>query len=587
MQHEVRFTWKIGGEAGFGIKSAGIIFAKACMRSGLYAFDYTEYPSLIRGGHNTYQVTVGERPVHAVHQAVDILVALNKHTIDQQWSELSHGAAVVYDEDEIKLSAAKCQAKNIQRVSVPFKKIIDEIGGGEIMRNTVAIGASAALIHLPLAMLNQIITELFASKPDAIALNIKALERGYAHVKDDHKKEGLIIKLEPVAREKRLYISGNEALGIGALAGGLDFFAGYPMTPSTTVLQYFAGKAVEQGLVFKHAEDEISAVNMAMGAAHVGARAMTATSGGGFALMGEGLGLCAVSETPLVLVDVQRPGPATGMPTWTDQGDLQFVLHAGQGEFPRIIAAPGDIEECFTLGAESLNWAEKYQLPVILLSDKFLGEGYGTVTPFAEDKVTIERGKLLTEKTIPKNYKRYKITQDGVSPRALPGMKNGIYWADSYEHTEQGFSSELASDRVAQVDKRARKLATALKELPAPKLYGSTKAQLILVAWGSTKGPILDAIELLPKKYQGKVSLLHFTVLWPLDGKAIRAQLESKPGLLARGRKVVLIENNSNGQLGELIRQESGIEIKDKVLKYDGRPFFVEELVQHITHFLQ
>ncbi|NTW22311.1 2-oxoacid:acceptor oxidoreductase subunit alpha [Candidatus Falkowbacteria bacterium] len=586
LKHHFRFTWKVGGEAGFGIKLAGLSFAKACMRAGYHTFDYTEYPSLIRGGHNTYQITIATEPVFSASREVEVLVALNKTTIDKHFEEMTEGSAIIYDGSEIKLNPAKFKAKKISLVSVPLKEI-SAATGGEIMRNVVAIGATAGLLNLPLSILNDIIKEQFAAKPQVIDQNIEALKQGQEYVKKHYGKIDFKVKLEPIAREKRLLIAGNEAMGMGALAAGVNFFAAYPMTPSTSLMLFLAAQAVKTGLVVKHAEDEISVINMALGAAHVGARAMCGTSGGGYALMGEGLGLCAVSETPLVMVDVQRPGPATGMPTWTDQGDLQFVLHSAQGEFPRIVAAPGDIEECFSITAEAFNWAEKYQLPVILLSDKFLGEGTGTVNPFDTSKVKIERGKLLAEGKIPKNYKRYKVTDDGISPRTLPGMKDGIYWADSYEHTEQGFSSETIEDRIAQVDKRARKLVTAAKDLDGANWYGSPKARITLVAWGSTKGPILDAIKLLPADKQKQIALLHLNIIWPFPNKKVTEAIKPVTGLLAKPKKVVLIENNSQAQLGQIIRQETGIEIKDKILKYDGRPFFPEELAEKINKLMK
>lgn len=584
MKDGIKFSWKVGGEAGFGIKAAGTLFAKAAMRAGYETFDYTEYPSLIRGGHNTYQVTVSDTPVRSVESKIDILVALNQRTIDQNFGELAEASAVIFDGDEIKLSAAALRAKKIIAVPVPLKKFASETGG-EIMRNTVAIGATLALTGLPLDIMEKIVKEVFAHKPGVIEANIKAIELGYNYAREHHGNKDFRIRLGGRKNGRRLLISGNEAMGAGALAGGLTFFSAYPMTPSTSLMLYIAGKAVREGVVFKHAEDEISVINMALGAAHVGARAMCCTSGGGFALMGETLGLAGVSETPIVIANVQRPGPATGMPTWTEQGDLRFVLHTAQGEFPRIVLAPGDLEECFYQTAAALNWAEKYQLPVIILSDKFLGEGTGTVPYFDDAKVKIERGKLLAAGKIPADYRRYKVTADGVSPRALPGSKGAIFSADSYEHDEYGFSSEAADEREAQVEKRARKLEAAAAELGGAKVYGPAKAKLTLVGWGSTKGPILDALELLPKRLKNKVNFLHLSVIWPFPAKAVKAALAT-PGIFAADKKVLLIENNSTAQLGGLLRQATGIDIKNKMLKYNGRPFFPEEIASRIMKSL-
>lgn len=581
----MRFTWKIGGEAGFGIKAAGLVFAKAMVRAGYEAFDYSEYPSLIRGSHNTYQITVAGDNVCSASSTVDLLVALNKETIDLHSAELSHGAGIIYDGEEIKLTADKFKGRGVVLISVPLKKFAAETGG-DIMRNTVAIGASLAVIGLEPKILENILKEIFAHKPGVIEANIKAIEAGYTFVKKNYPKLDFKVNIKPRQHQPRMLVAGNEAMGLGALVGGLNFFSAYPMTPATSILHYLAGKAVSEGLVVKHAEDEISVINMALGAAHVGARAMCATSGGGFALMGEAIGLAGVSETPIVIIDVQRPGPATGMPTWTDQGDLRFVLHAAQGEFPRIVLAPGDVSECFYQTAEALNLAEKYQLPVIVLSDKYLGEGAATVPMFDEKKVRIERGKLLTDEKALANFKRYKVTADGVSPRTLPGMKGGIFSADSYEHDEFGFSSENQEDRIAQVDKRAKKLERAAIELGGANHYGPAHAKITLVGWGSTKGPILDALELLPPRLKGKVNFLHLNVIWPFPAKLVKSALAST-GLLSNPRKIILIENNSTGQLGSLIRQETGIEIKEKILKYDGRPFFPEELAEKINKLIK
>lgn len=584
MKHtNLRFNWKIGGEAGFGIKSAGLLFAKALMRAGYETFDYSEYPSLIRGGHNTYQVAISEIPLGSVDSTVDILVALNQAGIDNHLAELTEQAVVLCDMAEVKASL-KSLPKGSIIIDVPLKKIMTETGGGDIMRNTVAMGATMAVLDLPIKILEDVVKELFKSKPDVIESNVKAMDLGYKSVKEKYPKFKFKFELKATRKIQRALIPGNEALSMGALAGGLNFFAAYPMTPATSVLTYLAAKAVEYGVIVKHAEDEISVVNMALGAAHVGARAMVATSGGGFALMSEGLGLAGVSETPLVLVNVQRPGPATGMPTWTDQGDLRFVLHAGQGEFPRIILAPGDVNECFYMGAEALNLAEKYQLPVIILSDKFLAEGSSSVAVFDESRISIDRGKLLPATKVPKNYKRYKITEDGISPRALPGMKGGIHWSDSYEHSEYGFSSEDMGERVEQVDKRARKLAVAAKELNGAKLYGSHKAKLTVVGWGSVKGPILDALNMLPDKIASQINFLHINVIWPLPSAEIKKVL-GKSGLLSK-KKMVLVENNSEAQLGQLIRQETGILIDKKILRYDGRPFFANELAEQLKKLI-
>ena len=352
------------------------------------------------------------------------------------------------------------------------------------------------------------------------------------------------------------------------------------MTPSSPILHYLASVAVQSDVVIKHAEDEISVINMALGAAHVGARAMVATSGGGFALMTEALGLTAITETPLVIVNVQRPGPATGMPTWTEQGDLQFVLKAAPGDFLRIVIAPGDAQEAFELGARALNFAEIYQLPVIILLDKFVGEGDTTLKKPNSKSIKINRGKLLTQAQLNKikDYQRYQITKDGVSPRALPGMPKGLYVANSDEHDVHGYSDESSANRIEQVDKRHRKGINLSKKLPQPKIYGNAKAHKTVIVWGSSKGVVLDAYHELSPTKQKKIKILQLQYLWPFPAEFVK-------NVLNRSRDTLLIENNSTAQLGQLIAQETGFKIENKLLKYDGRPFFREEIVAALEKF--
>jgi 2-oxoglutarate ferredoxin oxidoreductase subunit alpha len=573
-----KYTWKIGGEAGFGIKSAGLSFSKICARAGYEIFDGSDYPSLIRGGHNTYQVTVSDQPVYSLEQQVDLLVALNQNTVDFHWGELNHGAAVIYDKTTTKIPKHDA-SHNIRLYHVPLKEIIKQADGIIVMRNVVALGATLALMKLPFRLLEASLKEAFASKPKLVPMNVRAAKAGYDYVQRAYHEEEYKIDLSHFTprdkKHQRLIIPGNEAIALGALAAGCNFYVAYPMTPSSSILHYLAGVAASQKIIVKHAEDEISVINMALGAAHVGARAMIGTSGGGFALMVEALGLTAITETPLVIVEVQRPGPATGLPTWTGQADLQFVLHAAQDEFPRIILAPGDTEECFYLTAQAFNWAEQYQLPVIIRSDKYLAEGYRSTVPFDMKRIKINRGKLLSAAASAraKDFKRFKLTADGVSPRTLPGMKGGEFLANSDEHDEYGFSEESSANRIAQVDKRARKLESARQELTGAQVYGNPKAKKTIVAWGSTKGPILDALATM--KHGDEFKLLHLNIIWPFPTEAVTKVLE-------RSKKVILMENNATGQLGNIIAQETGFEIRQKFLKYDGRPLFPEEIRQHL-----
>lgn len=579
MKNKNNLTWKIGGEAGFGIKSAGMMFGKIFMRTGHEVFDYTEYPSLIRGGHNTYQLVIDTRPVNSVFKQVDILVALNQNTIKENFLELNKAGALIYDSDKVKINSTKLKQIDVWGIAIPLTTIAKE-AGNDLMRNVVSIGATLALVGQNLSVANRVVRENFSKKGKKIVEdNIKALKAGYDFVKANVKEE-FMCQLPTLEKKDNIFITANEALALGAVAGGLGFYAAYPMTPSSSILHYLAQIAQKTGIVVKHAEDEISVVNMALGASHVGVRSMIATSGGGFSLMTETLGLIGLTETPLVMVNVQRPGPATGLPTWTEQADLQFVRHAAQGDFPRIIMAPGDASEAYQMGYQALNWADMYQLAVIILSDKLIGEGNSTVKRFNSQGVKINRGKILTQAQLVKmkQYLRYKVTPDGVSPRSLPGMNNGLFIANSDEHDGYGFSEEGSQNRMEQVDKRYRKLEEFKKIMPKPLVYGNAKAKKTVVFWGSNKGVILDSYAALPDKIKAKIRILQYQYLWPFDG-------DFSKRILGSSKKILLIENNSNGQLGNLIAQETGIVIENKLLKYDGRPFFREDIIKVLKDF--
>ncbi len=555
-------TIKISGEAGFGIKSSGIILAKTFMRAGYYTFEYNEYPSLIRGGHNTFQLNISNKEIGSATKKIDILIALNKEGIKKHVSEVNKNGYIIYNKDNTKF-------KKKNSIGIPLNSLAKE-SGHELMRNIVSLGAALALTNNNLNIASQIIKENFKYKGDKIVQgNLKALKAGFNYIQEKN-----IFNFPPLnKKDDNILIEANTALALGSLAGGLNFYSAYPMTPSSSLLHYLSKIAEKTKIVVKHAEDEISVINMALGAAHVGARAMIGTSGGGFSLMVETLGLNSITETPLVIVNAQRPGPATGLPTWTEQGDLQFVLRAAQGDFPRIVLAPGDAEEAFFFGSEALNLAEIYQMPIIILLDKLISEGNKVVKKFNTKGVKIKRGKLLNKVQLNKikNYQRYKVTADGVSPRSLPGMNKGLYIANSDEHDQYGFSNEDSKNRIEQVDKRQRKLDSFEKIMPQPIIHGNPKAKKTIVLWGSTKGVALDAYKELSERQKKKIKILQIQYIWPFPKDFVKQ-------ILKKSRKILLIENNSNAQLGQLIRQETGLEIKNKLLKYNGRPFFKEEI---------
>ncbi len=571
-------TVKIGGEAGFGIMTTGLFLGKIAIRSGYFAYEYAEYPSLIRGGHNVIEVRISDEKIYSQEQKVDVLVSLNAETLRLHVGEMKNGGVIVLDKDKIDTSKITLPHNNITFIHVPFTKILQTNSLSNVMINNIALGSLMHVLGVDDSVLKELISQTFARKgQEVIDQNLNAAKLGFDAAKASH-VEGYSIKIpKRESFETQLYMSGNEAIGLGAIMAGCKFYAAYPMTPSSAILHYLASKGEKSGMVVKHAEDEIAVMNMAVGAAWSGVRSMIGTSGGGFALMVEAVSLAGITETPVVIVMGQRPGPATGLPTWTEQGDLLFILHSGHGEFPKILLAPGDIEEACLMTFKAHNFAEKYQTPVFVIGDKYLQEGHQSVEEMKikNHSLKIERGKLLSQddlNALTSPYKRYAVSEDGISPRAIPGMTGALHQANSYEHMEDGHTTEDANERIKQVDKRNQKIATFLKEdARLPTLYGDPHASLTIVSWGSMKLPILQAM----KDCGNKFNFLHFTYMWPLPKDELKA-------MLSGFSKMLLVENNSTAQLGQLIQMVTGIEIKEKLLKYSGRPMYPEEIIERI-----
>jgi len=575
-------TLKIGGEAGFGIMTTGLMMGKIATRCGYHVFEYTEYPSLIRGGHNVVELRISDEKVYSQERRVDVLVCLNRETLKLHQGEVKPKGLVVYDQDKVDLvKIGVPKRENVSYVHVPFAKIMQEASLSTVMLNNIALGSLMYLMDADIEVLHTLIAENFSRKgQEVIEKNMQAARLGYDFVKKSL-PSGYYIKIPKLTTiVPKVYATGNEMIGLGAIAAGCKCYVAYPMTPSSALLHYLAAKGEAAGMVVKHAEDEIAVINMAIGASWAGVRSMVGTSGGGFALMVEAVSLAGITETPIVIVMGQRPGPATGMPTWTEQGDLLFVLHSGHGEFPKILLAPGDSEEAFTLTIKAFNLADKYQTPVFIIGDKYLQEAHQSV---AESRiknydVQIDRGKLLTQDELLKiaKYNRYQITDDGISPRAIPGMKNATHQANSYEHSEDGHTTEEADERTAQVDKRNRKTETFLaQDAQLPQLYGEKDAALTIVSWGSMKAPIMQAM----KDASGKFNYLHFTYLYPLPQKELSTMLKGF-------KKILLVENNSTAQLGQLLTMETGIQFEEKLLKYSGRPIYPEEVLEKVNELL-
>ncbi len=574
-----RLGWKIGGEAGYGIMSAGAIFAKTCTRLGLNVFATNDYPSLIRGGHNTYTIRAEQDKEIGSHlRIIDLLVALNEETISLHKDELTYEGGIIYDADKIDIKKFQIR-QDIKLYHVPMFQLATEAGEKKVVQNTVAIGASLALLDCERDVIYGVIKDIFKKKGEkVIQSNIKMIDSGYEYIKQHY--SGFNHKLQKVNAEKRIILTGNEAISAGAIKAGCKFVSIYPMTPTSNILHFMADKEYDYNIIVKQPEDEIAAINFAIGASHAGVRAMTATSGGGFSLMVESVGLAGMTETPLIIVMGQRGGPSTGLPTKTEQGDLRFVMHASQGDFPRIIIAPGDVDECFYETFNAFNIADKYQCPVFILVDKFLCESMKSTKPFDVSKLSVDRGHILTEKDLEgKDYQRFALTETGVSPRVLPGTKNGIFMSTSDEHTEYGLYNEEPELRKLMMEKRMRKLETFKKEMPEPKVYGAKDAGVTIISWGSNKQPIIEAMEFL--RNDGiKTNFLHLVYLFPFPTEKVSQIIE-------RAKKSIIVEMNYSGHMEGLIKEYTRKSIDCNIRKYDGTPFTSDEIYLKIKEILK
>ncbi|MGM0601978.1 MAG: 2-oxoacid:acceptor oxidoreductase subunit alpha [Bacillota bacterium] len=546
------FNILIGGEAGQGLKTVESLLTKTFSRYGYYLFSSKDYMSRIRGGHNFMQVRISDEKIDGPDAEIDLLLALNEETVKIHREDVNEDGVIISstgdDEDRLVKIDAAGMAKEINPKA----------------ENTVFVGTALKVLGLPLAEAEKVLKEHFADKESVIEDNIKLLKMGY------DAGDQLFNLKDLGSKEDRMVIDGNSALGLGAALAGISFYAAYPMSPSTGILNYLAGKQEELGIVVEQAEDEIAAINMAIGGSYSGLRSMTGTSGGGLSLMAEGVGLAGISETPVVIADVQRPGPATGLPTRTGQGDLLFAVNISQDEFPLMVLAPKDQEDAVYQGFRAFDIAEKYQIPVIILSDQFLADASKTIDRIKLDDLKIER-YFVNEDEVEGEYKRYKYTEDGISPRAYPGqLKDQIVLADSNEHDELGHIVEDEEKRNMMVEKRNRKLEKLIEEdLCDADYYGPDSAEYILVGWGSSTGPIAEARSLLSDEF--KVAQLSFGDVWPLPEKTIREKAES-------GAKLVFIESNASSQFARLVRSETGINADYRIVKYNGRPFSGREI---------
>lgn len=578
---DTEITFRIGGEAGQGVESSGAGFCTALTRAGLHVIGVPSYFERIRGGHNFFTIRAANReePVWSARENVDVLIALNAETVSEHMGCVNAGGVIIVDE-QINLGPlqARLDGRDLHLLAAPIRQIAMQLGG-EVMVNTAALGVAAAVTGFDVAHMISVIEDNFGPKGEqVVSANRAVAQQAYNLARERY---GLLFPQALGQRQgpPRLSLQCNHAFAMGALVGGCKFMAGYPMTPWSSVLEYMAGHAAEWGLVVKHAEDEIAAVNMAIGAAYAGVRAMTGSSGGGFDLMVEGLSLAAMTETPLAVFLAQRPGPATGLSTRTAQGDLLMAIYASHGEFPRIVLAPHTPEEFFFSASRAMNLAEKYQCLVIVLSDHYLAN---TVISrdralFDIDAVTIERGKWLSPEDLDgmDEYKRFALTEDGISPRVIPGSHpKAVFLTSSNEHREDGHISEDPKMVTAMANKRLGKLKAIRDEMRPPLRHGPTDAELTLVTWGSTYGPALEAVNELNERGQS-ANLVHLVDLWPFPSQAVRETL-------AGAKRVVVAETNITGQLAHLLETEASIRVSERMLKYDGRPFTFEYILAHL-----
>ena len=624
-----RLSWMIGGPQGSGINASAEVFAKACSRAGLRVFANIEYHSNIMGKHSFYRVRVDEDPIHSYRDKADILVALDHETLSgdgdhRRWPthyghliDMIEGGGVIYD-SAIDFDPSAAGRPDLTFYAVPFmdiiKQALDEIGKGdqarryEVMKNTVGLGASLALCDYPIDLVADVILGQFKGKRSEVGnLNVRAATLAMEYVKANL-KEPFPYTLKPRrAPEARLLAKGYEVHAIAKLKAGCHFQTYYPISPATDESVYLEKNQREFNLLVVQCEDEISSINMAVGAAHMGVRSATATSGPGFALMVEGIGFASITEAPgPVVVMYQRGGPSTGLPTRQEQGDLQFVLHPAQGDFPHVVIAPGDLNDAYQDTFSAFNWAERYQMPVIVLSDKRLAAAYVTLDELELQYPEIDRGKTFTGREWTpvatngeglvrmhnnghdgnghgdaKEYLRYALTEDGISPRSRPGVVGGRFWSTSDEHDPDGHITEGVEMRTAMMNKRMGKLALLLKAIPADQRctrYGPAEADLTVVGWGSTKGTIQDAIAVLAEQGK-KVNFLQVRLMKPFP-------VDDVAGYLANAKRLVLVEENYSGQLGSVIREQTGVKIEHRILKSDGRPFSEDELVRELSAVL-
>ena len=555
----------VAGPQGSGINFTSDSFAKLMTREGYQVFTNAELFSTIKGEHSYFRVRVCKDIIRSYSERIDILIPLDSKSVLLHVKELSKDGSIIYEDNLDDARHAAIPYKDIlQTVATRFGKALSEFN---VMKNTIALAGATKMIGIDKEKLKKIISENFASRPKIAEMNNAIVDEVYAEFKPSK-----TFDLEPVTYKKRMLINTTNAVGMGKMVAGLKFQSYYPITPASDESNYLETIMDKYDFVVEQTEDEIAAINMAIAAANTGLRAATSTSGPGFSLMVEALSYAGMTETPVVIFFYQRAGPATGMPTRHEQGDLKYALSAGHGEFPRVLIAPGDHKEAFYDTVEAFNIAEKYQLPVIVLLDKAMAMSNYTVDLFDLSKTRIDRGKLILKET--KDYLRYRFTDDGISPRSVPGVKGGLVTIAGDEHDEDGhIFTEDADNRIKMMDKRMNKTSSILNEVPADmkvKFYGNQENKKVIVSWGSAKGPILDAMQVVKD-----VSLLQIRMMEPFPVEEVMKYL--------KGKTIIDVEQNYSGQLADLLREKTGLEAISRIVKFNGRPIAFEEMVQMLS----
>ena len=567
------FSLAIGGAAGQGIATPGNILARTFTRRGLWLNAYNAYQSIVRGGHIFLTMRISDKEIYSHGDSLDMLVCLNQDTMDRHLGLMGPGGQVIFNGDKIIPGETP---EGVQLCPMPIKELSNK-SRNKVIQNTIALGVINNLLGLEFELLENSLKQQFGRKGDAVVEeNASAAKAGYEYAKEHFKAypEPLATGPKPLA-----LWTGNEALAMGGAAAGVKFYTAYPMSPSTGVLHWMAANARELGIMVRQAEDEIAVANMAIGAAHVGARAMCATSGGGFALMTEAVGAAAMMEIPVVFINVMRAGPSTGVPTKTEQGDLWQVLGASQGDFERLIVAPTDALDAFKIIPELFNLCDQHQCPGIVITDLLISEGTFSTDPDNLNlQPEIDRGEMLTNGADNNDYLRYELTDSGISPRALPGLEGHVHVVATDEHDQDGviISDEFTNPhkRRQMVEKRARKIANIVEKIEPPKLDGPADADVTLIGWGSTYGVIKEAIEQLASK---GVTANHLSIRWIVPFHA-----EAVINIVNDAKRTIIIENNYSGQFHRYLRSETGLAIDGHIRKYDGEPFMPHHIVDGV-----